>query len=126
MITDDEVRQVMPTCPAARRANYLPFIQQAMEEFEITTYLRKAAFLAQCLAWGKQYRLQRRIRSTESVSKVLFEAALRLARNRDLVESNAPGLAARRRAFADELRDAIRRIDAIGTLAASRLAGLIE
>ena len=85
----------------------------------------ETAFLSQCLAWGKQYRLQRRIRSTESVSKVLFETAVRLARNRNLVEPGAPDLPARRRAFADELRAVMRRIDAIGALAASRLAGLI-
>jgi len=47
MVTDDELRQIMPNCPAARRQDYLPFIQQAMEEFDITTYLREAAFLAQ-------------------------------------------------------------------------------
>jgi predicted chitinase len=47
MVTDDELRQIMPNCPATRRAAYLPYIQQAMEEFEITTYLREAAFLAQ-------------------------------------------------------------------------------
>ncbi len=47
MVTDDELRQIMPNCAAAKRATYLPFIQQAMEEFEITSYLREAAFLAQ-------------------------------------------------------------------------------
>jgi predicted chitinase len=47
MITDDELKKIMPNCPSARRAEYLPFIQQAMQEFEITTYLREAAFLAQ-------------------------------------------------------------------------------
>jgi len=47
MVTDDELRQIMPNCAAAKRTDYLPFIQQAMEEFEITTYLREAAFLAQ-------------------------------------------------------------------------------
>jgi glycerol-3-phosphate O-acyltransferase len=83
-------------------------------------------FLSQCLARGKQYRLQRRIRSSESVSKVLFETALRLARNRNLLDVTATDLAARRRAFADELRAAIRHVDAIGALAASRFAGLIE
>src|ERR1700704_2715751 len=46
-VTDDELRQVMPNCPAAKRADYLPFIQQAMAEFEITSYLRETAFLAQ-------------------------------------------------------------------------------
>jgi predicted chitinase len=47
MVTDDELRQIMPNCAAAKRADYLPFIQQAMQEFEITSYLREAAFLAQ-------------------------------------------------------------------------------
>ncbi len=47
MVTDDELRQIMPNCPATRRADYLPFIQQAMQEFQITSYLREAAFLAQ-------------------------------------------------------------------------------
>ncbi len=47
MLTDDELRQIMPNCPAARRADYLPFIQQAMEEFDITSYSRETAFLAQ-------------------------------------------------------------------------------
>lgn len=47
MITDDELKKIMPNCPSARRAEYLPFIQAAMQEFEINTYLRKAAFIAQ-------------------------------------------------------------------------------
>ncbi len=47
MVTDDELRQIMPNCATAKRADYLPFIQQAMQEFEITSYLREAAFLAQ-------------------------------------------------------------------------------
>lgn len=47
MVTDDELRRIMPNCPAARRTDYLPFIQQAMQEFLITSYWREAAFLAQ-------------------------------------------------------------------------------
>lgn len=47
MVTDDELRRIMPNCPSARRDDYLPFIQQAMQEFLITSYLREAAFLAQ-------------------------------------------------------------------------------
>jgi hypothetical protein len=43
-----------------------------------------------------------------------------------LLQPPTPDLPARRRAFADEIRDAIRRVDAISALAASRLAGLIE
>jgi predicted chitinase len=47
MLTDDELKQIMPNCAAAKRADYLPFIQQAMAEFDITSYLRETAFLAQ-------------------------------------------------------------------------------
>jgi predicted chitinase len=47
MLTDDELKQIMPNCAAAKRADYLPFIQQAMAEFGITSYLRETAFLAQ-------------------------------------------------------------------------------
>ncbi len=86
----------------------------------------EAAFLADCLALGKQYQLQRRIHSPESVSKVLFETALRLARNRGLLDADLPRPAEARRAFAEEIREAIRRVDAIDALAASRRAGLIE
>jgi len=77
------------------------------------------------MALGMQYRLQGRIRSGESVSKVLFETALRVAKNRGLLDSATPDLAARRSAFATEIRAAIRRAEAIDVLAASRRAGLI-
>lgn len=85
----------------------------------------QAAFLDRCMGLGNQYLLQRRISSAESVSKVLFETALRLARNRGLLEPGAVDLAARRKAFSDEVRDAIRRADAVDLLAQSRVAGLI-
>jgi predicted chitinase len=47
MLTDDELRQIMPNCAPQKRTDYFPFIQQAMQEFAITTYLRESAFLAQ-------------------------------------------------------------------------------
>jgi predicted chitinase len=46
-ITDQNLRDIMPNLPAAKREIYLPFINEAMREFEISTYLRAAAFLAQ-------------------------------------------------------------------------------
>jgi glycerol-3-phosphate O-acyltransferase len=85
----------------------------------------EAELIATCLALGKQYRLQRRIRRAESVSKVLFATALRLAANRELLAAGGADLVERRRAFAAEIRAVIRRIDAIDTLASARLAGLI-
>jgi glycerol-3-phosphate O-acyltransferase len=88
--------------------------------------LDDASFLSRCLSLGKQYRLQRLITNPESVSKVLFETALRLARNRGLADADVPNLAERRRAFAEEISSAIRRVDIIDALAASRRAGAID
>jgi glycerol-3-phosphate O-acyltransferase len=84
------------------------------------------AFLAECQARGKQYLLQRRSRSAESVSRVLYETGLRLARNQRLLEPDGPELADRRAAFAEEIRELLRRIDAIDAMAAARIAGLSQ
>jgi len=63
MITDDELSQIMPNCAAAKRADYLPFIQQAMQEFEITSYWREAAFLAQLAHESAELRYMEEIAS---------------------------------------------------------------
>jgi glycerol-3-phosphate O-acyltransferase len=101
-------------------------VGDALERGISQTPFDEGAFLTACIALGKQYALQRRIRSVESISKVLFGTALRLARNRGLLDSGAPDVIARRHAFAEEIRQAVRRIDAIDALAASRRAGLID
>jgi glycerol-3-phosphate O-acyltransferase len=88
--------------------------------------VHEETFLRQCLGLGKQYQLQRRIRSAESVSKALFRNALDLARNRGLLDPGDSTLAERRRAFAEEIRDVARRVEAVDALAASRRAGLID
>ncbi len=109
-----------------------PFVEayrvvgDALERRDPAAPVDEAALLATCLALGQQYRLQRRIRRAESVSKVLFASALRLAANRGLLTPAAPDLLERRRDFAAEIRNVIRRIDAVDALAASRLAGLIQ
>ncbi len=84
------------------------------------------AFFGECQARGKQYLLQRRSRSAESVSRVLYETGLKLARNQRLVEADGPELAERRAAFAAEIRELLRRIDAIDAMAAARIAGLVQ
>jgi glycerol-3-phosphate O-acyltransferase len=78
------------------------------------------SFLASCLGLAQQYRLQHRIWSSESVSKELFVTGLDLARNRGLVEAkngDVDGLAARRKAFATEIAEEVRRIGVIRDLA---------
>ena len=99
-------------------------VGDALERQSSTAPFDEAEFLRGCLALGKQYQLQRRIRSAESVSGVLFGTALRLARNRGLVETGSSDLPARRRAFAEEIRRACRHADAIDALAVARSAGL--
>jgi glycerol-3-phosphate O-acyltransferase len=78
-----------------------------------------AEVTARALGLGHQYVAQSRLRSSESVSVLLFQTALQLARNRGLFE---PGedLAKRRAAFLTELRDLLRRIDRIEELAIRR------
>jgi glycerol-3-phosphate O-acyltransferase len=76
----------------------------------------KAALLTECLALGEQLRLQRRITSGEAVSTELFSSALKLAENRGLLGIGNPALAAGREAFAEELRDLVRRIRVVADL----------
>ena len=101
-------------------------VGDALERQDAATPVDENAFLSTCLALGKQYRLQRRIRREESVSKVLFGTAVRLARNYNLLTPDGDELVDRRRTFARDIRAVIRRIDAIEALAASRVAGLID
>ena len=60
-------------------------------------------FLAECMALGRQYRLQHRIQSAESVSTVLFDTALRLAGNRGLLAGGGLERLEERRGFAAEI-----------------------
>lgn len=66
MISDDQLRQIMPNCPQAKRALYLPFIQQAMNEFGITSYLREAAFIAQLAHESAELRFMEEIASGQA------------------------------------------------------------
>jgi glycerol-3-phosphate O-acyltransferase len=72
----------------------------------------------EALGLGRQYVAQHRLRSSESVSALLFQTAMQLARNRGLLEGD--DLAARRAAFLAELRDLVRRLDRIEDLAIRR------
>jgi glycerol-3-phosphate O-acyltransferase len=83
----------------------------AAEEFD------EKQFLAGCLRVGRQWALQRRLASEESVSAEMFLTALKLARHRGLVASDDPTLGKRRRAFADELREVRRYVAEIAGIA---------
>ena len=85
--------------------------------------------IRRALGLGQQYVAQRRLRSSESVSVLLFQTALQLARNRGLfdpgpdpADGSGPGLdlKARRAEFLAELRNLVRRLDQIEDLAIRR------
>jgi glycerol-3-phosphate O-acyltransferase len=76
------------------------------------------SFLEECIGLGRQYRLQQRIHSTESISKELFRNALALAAGRGLLEG---GSEAGREAFAAELREVVDRVDGLRRLAVATL-----
>ena len=101
-------------------------VSDALERRDPGLDFDEKRFIEDCLALGKQYSLQRHIRSEESVSKVLFQNALRLARNRELLEPGGGEIADRRHEFAERLRRVIRRIDAVEALVRARHAGLMD
>ncbi len=91
-----------------------------------------AEVIRRALGLGQQYVAQRRLRSSESVSVLLFQTALQLARNRRLLGDaagaagsgeageEASHLSARRAAFLAELRSLLGRLDQIEDLAIRR------
>ncbi len=75
--------------------------------------------LAECLGVGHQYKLQRKLASTESISRELFATALKLAANRGLLDpdADASALDAGRRAFRDEISELVDRTARLRELA---------
>ncbi len=91
-------------------------VAEELEERPADEVWDEEACLECALGRGEQYRRQRRLRASESVSKSLFTNALKLAANRDLLDSQSPDLAERRKAFAAELRMAVRRLTYLETI----------
>lgn len=86
---------------------------------DVTASDEDSEVTSRALGLGQQYVAQRRLRSAEPVSVLLFQTGLQLARNQGLFEATA-GLAARRAAFLAELRHLVRRLDQIEDLAIKR------
>jgi glycerol-3-phosphate O-acyltransferase len=84
----------------------------------------RTAFLAACQGRGQQYLLQRRIRTSESVSRPLFATGLQLAANRRLLELDA-GVLERRQQFRRDIDGVLGLIDAVDDLARHRYAELL-
>jgi putative chitinase len=81
MLSEDQLASIMPNLPSSKRADYLPHLQRAMDEFDINTPLRMAAFLAQVAHESAEFRFmeeiwgptsaQRRYEPVTSLSKSL-------------------------------------------------------
>ncbi len=61
MLTDEQLREIMPQLSVTRRGELLPFLQTAMAEFAIGTAARMAAFLAQLAHESGQLRFMEEI-----------------------------------------------------------------
>ncbi len=77
-------------------------------------------FISECIGFAKMRWLQRSLHSPESISKNLFDSALKLAANRDLVAPGGEDLKLRRQAFANELTNAVRLVQEIRRMANAR------
>ena len=55
MLTETQLRQILPLLPLAKLQQYLPHLNAAMQTFEINTLLRTAAFVAQTAHESGQY-----------------------------------------------------------------------
>ncbi len=62
-ITDAQLAKIMPQLRSQKRAEYLPLLLKAMDEFEINTPLRVAAFVAQLAHESGQFRYMEEIAS---------------------------------------------------------------
>jgi len=56
MVTNDNLKQIMPNLSDAKRATYLPFLQRALAEFAVNAPRREAAFLAQVAHESGEFR----------------------------------------------------------------------
>lgn len=77
-------------------------------------------FIAECIGFAKMRWLQRSLHFPESISKNLFDGALQLAGNRNLINPGGEELQQRRQAFADELSDTVRIVQEIQSMANAR------
>jgi glycerol-3-phosphate O-acyltransferase len=75
------------------------------------------AFINKCLGVAHQYRLQRQLTSTESISRELFAGGCKLAANRGLMAPGGEELATRRREFEAEIRSLVESVSRIRALA---------
>ncbi|MCE9674088.1 hypothetical protein LY474_40495 [Myxococcus stipitatus] len=61
VLTLDELRELTPRLTEAKRVEYLPYINQALREWDITSYARVTAWLGQMLFESNQFAAWREV-----------------------------------------------------------------
>jgi glycerol-3-phosphate O-acyltransferase len=84
-----------------------------------TADIDEAAFVKECFGVARQRRLQRRLRSSDSISTDVFRTALKVAAHRGLLGPSGEQLAQHRRAFTAELAELLARLENMRDMAAS-------
>ena len=127
-----EARALLMDIPGFRSPAILrPFFEayqvvgDAIERAAYQSQIDAGEVAGQAMALGKQYLLQGKTRSPESVSALLFDSALRLADNRGLCAASHNMVAARH-GFAAELRDVVHRLEVLEAIDTARHAGVID
>jgi glycerol-3-phosphate O-acyltransferase len=100
-------------------------VGDVIERHAYESTLDRKALGDEALALGKQYLLQGKLRSTESVSSVLFDSALSLADNRGVFDATAD-MVERRLGFAAELRALTERVALLDVITAAADAGVLD
>ena len=95
-------------------------VADRLAEWPVERKVDKKALTEECVAVGRQYVLQQRLRNPECVSREIFGNALALAANRSLLGAGDDGLVQRRRELARELEAAVLAVDAIDKLDQAR------
>lgn len=88
-----------------------------LEAFPAEALIDEGDLVNRCLGLAQQRWLQKTLHTPESISRDYFKNAFQLAKNQGLIEPDEEDLVRRRKEFAAELRNAVRRVDDIRRLA---------
>ena len=100
-------------------------VGDTIERHAYESQLDRDALASEAMALGKQYLLQGRLQSNESVSNLLFGSAIDLAAYLDLFEGSADMVDKRLR-YAAELRELVDRTNTLGAIQAASAAGVLD
>jgi len=56
ILTDDQLKQLAPHCPAVKRQAMVPIVNSTMQRFKLDTYLRASAWLATLMVESGEFR----------------------------------------------------------------------